>query len=258
MSTNNSISIVVPALNEERHLEQAVTSILPAVEQHFDDYEILIFNDGSSDRTAEIADDLAKRYENVRAFHHETPQNIGGVLDAGLHAATKYWFIWVDGKGATPTEALDTIFSQKGRADLVVPYTINEHERSLGRRMVHNIYCGILNLTFGLDLKAYNHLVLCRREDALRFTIHTRSYSYLSEQLIKLITSGCSYVQVGVYDRFDNTGRKTKVFKLRNVLGVAAFYLQVIYDVHVRGQSRKPRTLPATSMASTAEAPKTV
>ena len=114
MGTSNSISIVVPALNEERHLERAIENIFPAVEKHFDDYEILIFNDGSTDRTGQIADELEDRYDCVRAFHHATPQNIGGVMTHGLRQATKEWVIWVDGKGATPTEALDAILSHKG------------------------------------------------------------------------------------------------------------------------------------------------
>ncbi len=240
-AVQNSISIVMPALNEERHLEQAVSYLLPALEKHFDDYEILIFNDGSTDRTGEVADRLAEQNERICAFHHQTPQNIGGVIHAGLQKATKHWFMWVDGKGATTTEALDAIFSHRHLADVVVPYTINEYDRSLPRRLLHVLYCAILNVSFRLDLKAYNHLALCRREDAKRFAIRTRSYGYQSEQLIKLLKSGATYVQVGVYDRFDNEGRKTKAFKIRNILGIMRFYLGVLYDIYIRRVARPRR-----------------
>ena len=146
----------------------------------------------------------------------------------------------------------------EGEADLVVPYAVNEYERPLSRQLIHNLYVGILNLSFRLDLKAYNHLMLCRREEAQRFEIRTRSYSYQSEQLIKLIKSGATYVQVGVYDHFDNSGRKTKVFKIRNVCGVAMFYLGILYDVYVRGLSRNRRGAPARAMATATEMRNTV
>ncbi len=101
MSKENSITVVVPALNEENHLAEAVADMVGAVEQSFDEYEILVFNDGSTDRTGEIAEELAERYEYVRAFHHKSPKCIGGVIREGLKRAKMDYFIYFEGKGGT-------------------------------------------------------------------------------------------------------------------------------------------------------------
>jgi hypothetical protein len=67
--------------------------------------------------------------------------------------------------------------------------------------------------------------------------VRTASYAFQAERVIKLIKSGHSYVQVGVMDRFDQQGRRTKAFHLRNIVGVGAFYIRILRDVHaMRGR----------------------
>ena len=234
MATDNSITIVVPALDEERNLAGAVRTMIDVAERSLDNYEILIFNDGSTDRTGEIADELAAEHEHVFAFHHEQSKSIGGVLREGRRRARMEYMIWVDGKGATTAEALDAIFAKRGQADLIIPYPTNTIERPRRRRVVSWTFRTLVNTLFGLKLRYYLHLVMCRTELARQFTIRTNSYAYQAEALVKMIRSGCSYVEVGVRDRYDDEGRASKAFRLGNVLGVGAFLLRTLWDVYVR------------------------
>jgi len=237
MPADKSITIVVPALNEEEELANSVRSTAAAVERWFDEYEILVFDDGSTDRTGEIADQLARDMPNVSAFHHDQPRSIGGVLRRGLEKARMRYFMWVDGKGATTPEAFDRIFAACGKADLVVPYAANQHERQWIRQAISRLFVGTLNFVFRLDLHQYTHLVLCETSTARRFPIQTTSYAYQAEALIKMIKGGASYVQVGVDDNFSREAAHSKAFKLRNVLGVAKFFLAIIWS---RGHGQAP------------------
>jgi len=233
----NTLSVAVPARDEEANLEQAVAVMLPVIESHFADYEVFIYDDGSTDGTGGIADRLAGQHERVSAFHNRPAICLGGVVREGLKRARMEYFIYIDGKGATTAEALDRIFAARNEADLVVPYPANRGERSLGRRVLSRLFVEILNTTFGLDLQYYNHLLLCRTELARRVDVRTASYAFQAERVIKLIKSGCRYVQVGVEDRYDLPGRRTKAFQVRNVAGVAAFYVRVLRDVRaMRGR----------------------
>jgi glycosyltransferase involved in cell wall biosynthesis len=238
----DSITIAVAALNEEAHLESAVDIIVRVVGRHFDQYEIIVYNDGSTDRTGEIADALVERYPSVVAVHHDRPQCLGGVIRSGLARARGTYFMWVDGKGATTEPALDAIFSHREEADLVVPYPCNQHERPWARRAVSRTFVLLLNTLFRLRLNYYTHVVLCRTAQARQFTVHTNSYAYQAEALIKMIKSGHSYVHIGVEDRYDQQDRKTKAFKLNNVTRVAAFLLRTFWDVYI---VRRLRTAPA-------------
>lgn len=244
-ANENSITVVVAALNEENQVEGAVTAIVESLQRaSFDDYEVLVYNDGSTDRTGEVVDALEERYECVQAFHHETPQCIGGVIRSGFGRARMRYAMWVDGKGATPPEALDRIFAKCGDADVVVPFPNNQHERPATRRFVSRCFVTLLNLLFGLRLNYYTHCIMFRTSQARRFEIRTQSYGYQAELLIKLIKSGCSFTQVGVRDKWHFDGRKTKAFKLNNVLGIAQFLVWTFWDVRIRNVNRSSLAAP--------------
>lgn len=225
----------MPALDEEDELERSVRTTVAALRDWFDEFEVLVFDDGSTDRTGEIADRLAAEIAEVQAFHHATPQSIGGVLRRGLERARMHHFMWVDGKGATPRAALDRIFARCGEADMVVPYAANQHERTWLRRTISRAFRTLLNLAFGLDLRQYTHLVLCETETARRVPVRTSSYAWQAEVLVKMIKAGCSYVQVGVEDDFRREAAHSKAFRIANVVGVAVFIARIVWDVRVVG-----------------------
>ena len=242
MTTNeNSITIVVAALNEEHQLEDAVTTVVEAAERWFDEYEVLVYNDGSTDRTGEVADRLADRYEHVTAFHHDQPKCIGGVIRAGFAQARMHYAMWVDGKGATTADVLDRIYEKKGEADIVVPFPTNQHERTLIRRAISRCLVVLLNTMFRLKLNYYTHCILFKTADTRRFDVATDSYAHQAETLIKLLKSGCTYTQVGVEDNYEFEGPRTKAFKPKNVFGIFRFLLGTFSDVYIRRICRSPQ-----------------
>ncbi len=249
MTSDSSISVVVTALNEQAHLEQAVVDIVESVQSRFAQYEVLVFNDGSTDGTGRMADQLAARHPAVSAFHNETPHNVGGVTREGFKKARMQYVIQVDGKGATTRESLDRIFSRTGEADVVIPYAVNQHQRPWPRRIVSWVYRNLLNLLFGLRLHYYGIGVLARADLVRQFDIRTDSYSFNAELIIKMIRGGCSYVEVAIEDRFDDTGRCSKAFRWRNIKGVVAFIFRTFWDVHFNRRQggvakRTQRVLP--------------
>jgi hypothetical protein len=147
--------------------------------------------------------------------------------------------MWVDGQGVTSAEALERIFAERGKADLIVPYAANQEERNWLRRNIARVFRGTLNLIFGLDLRQYTHLVVAPREVVRNLRVRTDSHALQAEALVKMIKSGCTYVQVGVEDRFGVESRRSKAFRLRNVLGVASFLFLTIWDVYFARGRRK-------------------
>jgi len=85
----SSLSIVLPAYNEEENVEQAVEHVSEVAQTLERDYEILLVNDGSSDRTGEIGRDLEDRVPRFRLVEHYPNRGYGGALKAGFDAATK-------------------------------------------------------------------------------------------------------------------------------------------------------------------------
>ena len=77
------LTVIVPAYNSEDYLDRALTTLVG----YGDELEVIIVNDGSKDRTAEIADEWASRYPSVKVIHQENKGH-GGAVNAGLAAAT--------------------------------------------------------------------------------------------------------------------------------------------------------------------------
>ena len=90
--SNPKISVIIPVYNAESTLRRCVDSFLA---QTFTDFECLLINDGSKDRSGEICDEYVARDSRVKVFHKEN----GGVSSArnvGLDNATGEWIAFVD------------------------------------------------------------------------------------------------------------------------------------------------------------------
>ncbi|HOC92652.1 MAG TPA: glycosyltransferase family 2 protein [bacterium] len=91
-----SFSMVTFAYNEEALLENQIRIWARLLEKFADDYEIILVNDGSSDRTGEIADSLALQYPKLKVIHHERNLGIGYAVREGLSHVAKDIVFWND------------------------------------------------------------------------------------------------------------------------------------------------------------------
>ncbi len=222
----NSITVIMPSFNEEKNLDAAVRNVYQSVSSNFDDFEIIIFNDGSTDNTGKIADLISKKLHNVKVVHHSKPVCLGGVFWEGVKLARMEYLIRINGKNDISKENLDKIFSLRGKADLIVPYQVNDNERTLFRRLTSWFFTNSLNLLTGLKLKYYNHYVLHYTKDLRNIRLLTDSYAFQAQILIRLIKSGASYIEVGIESNFEND-IKTSAFSLRNISGVFIFFFSL-------------------------------
>ena len=101
------LSIAIPCYNSEAYMEHCIESLLPGGE----DVEILIVNDGSKDRTAEIADSYEAKYPTIcRAIHQENGGH-GEAVNAGIRNATGLYFKVVDSDDWVDTKAYKEILT---------------------------------------------------------------------------------------------------------------------------------------------------
>ena len=228
-----SISVIVPALNEEGNLESTIHDILLSLGRGFSSYELLLINDGSTDRTAIIADGLASENSNIKVIHHATNQGLGYSLREGFQRASKEYVMWYPGDNGMQQPSLAVMFQHTGKADLIIPYIANPEFRSRARRMVSQAYVSLLNAIFGLDLKYYNGVVIYRSDLIKKVKTSTQGFAFLAEALIRMIKEGSTYEEVPTFHRERSHG-ESKAFRLQNFLDVFRMIHVLLWDFAFR------------------------
>ncbi|MFO0652403.1 MAG: glycosyltransferase family 2 protein [Polyangiales bacterium] len=239
MSRKPTLSVIVPALNEEANIADAVREATRALGNRFEDYELLLFDDGSTDRTGAIMDDLAREDPHVRVFHHEKPRNLGGVYKHGIEVARFEYVIMVPGDNENPGSALQAPFDALGRADMVLPYPTNLHARPWVRRIGSVGYTAVVNLLFGGRARYYNGTVIHRLDNLRSITVRTDSFAYQTEILVKLLRRGKTFVEVGI-EIEPRGGRRSQALRLKNLVAVFEALGDLWFDVHVRERLARP------------------
>jgi glycosyltransferase involved in cell wall biosynthesis len=144
----DGLSFFFPALNEEDNVAPIVEEALSVLPRFADDIEITVVDDGSSDRTGAIADELARKDPRVRAIHHGTRRGYGGAVRSGLVAATKPWIFFTDGDRQFALEDLALLIAQSDGADAVVGFRKKRADPAR-RLFVAWVYNRLIRLLFG-------------------------------------------------------------------------------------------------------------
>lgn len=119
-SENRSLSIVVPVHNEEKTIHPFLGELYSKCLTKIADYEVLMVEDGSKDRTRDILADCEKQYSHLRSF--VSPQRLGFAkcVSLGIAHATKDWILLMDGDGQIDPADIFLLLKQPYDYDMVV------------------------------------------------------------------------------------------------------------------------------------------
>ena len=152
MSTLTSLSVFFPAYNEENNISDTVDKALKVLPQIAKKYEIIIVNDGSKDKTGEIADKLSRQHKEVRVIHHEKNRGYGGALKTGMYGASYEVIAFTDSDGQFDFSQIKKFIPYLKDFDMVIGY---RKKRAEGlRRDINAKAWGILmKIVFGIKAR---------------------------------------------------------------------------------------------------------
>jgi glycosyltransferase involved in cell wall biosynthesis len=189
------LSVVVPAFNEEANLERAVRSLLDELEGRSHPYEIVIVDDGSTDRTGEVASGLADRHPAVSALQQEN-QGIGGAFRSGLLASRgEYILLWPADMVCREGD-LEVYLAASGRADVIVGCRRRRVGYNPLMRFNAALYPYLVRILFGLALTDVNWICLYRASLLRAIDISCQGIPMLAEILVKIRDRGGSFLEV--------------------------------------------------------------
>jgi len=196
------LSYFFPAHNEEANLAGLVEEALATLPSIAETFEIIAVNDGSRDRTAAIADELAAAHPDVvRAVHHPTNLGYGAALRSGLGAARYELVAFTDGDRQFQVADLGRLTERLGAADhpdVVVGFRIKRADPPI-RTIYARLYRLANRIFFGLTVTDVDCACKLFRREALEgLRVESGGAFFSAELLIKLNAAGRSIVEVGV------------------------------------------------------------
>lgn len=234
---DRTLSVIIPALNEEGNLAAAVRTILDAIGDRFEAYELLIFDDGSTDRTGAIADEFAAHNPHVQAVHNPRNMGFGYNYTRGVELARMEYVAMFPGDNEIPGDAIQTILGAVGSADIVVPYVATPAVRTWSRRLISAAFVWLVNRLFGLRLRYFNGPCVHRRRLLMSVPMRTHGFAYMAAILIRLIRSGHSYVEVPMRLQIRQYGQ-SKAFKPKNIVSVLTTIASLFWEVRMKDRQK--------------------
>lgn len=159
-----SISIIIPAYNEEPAIESSVLKSREAFESLGLDYEIIIVDDKSADGTGDIADSLVRRFSNIKCLHHQSNTGIGGAFKTGIGQACKEYVMLVPVDNPIDVQYFASYMPRMGVCDIIVGVRIERVGYSMFARFASFVYNRILiPLLFNIGIGDVNWIQIYRR-----------------------------------------------------------------------------------------------
>ncbi len=195
-----SISVFFPAYNDAGTIASMVLAALSTCAKLTDDYEVTVVENGSTDYTVEVCEDLARRYPRFRLLAHREPLGYGGALQVGFKAATKELVFYTDGEAQYDPHELALLYAaMRPDVDIVQGYKIASHD-PIFRKVIGRLYHWIVKIAFGLPIRDTDCDFRLIRKSALeRFDLKSKTGTIPLELVKKLHESGAVFAEVPVH-----------------------------------------------------------
>ncbi len=212
-----SITISIPAYNEEENIQWVVRDALSTLPKYFKDYEVLIVDDGSTDSTGKIADKLSKRFRKVRVVH----QPNGGYSKAmltGIEKADKKYVAYMPADGQFLIGDMRHCFELIKDYDLVLGYRGGRPDYSTYRLVLSYGYLLVLTLLFNIKYMDIGWVNIWNTKKVQGIKIdNPQGIFILTEILVKFNKLGYKVAEAPSYYH-PRIGGKVKNAKLKVVI----------------------------------------
>jgi glycosyltransferase involved in cell wall biosynthesis len=186
------------AHNEEANIERVVNGFQAELPKLTDDFEIIIVDDGSTDRTGQIAEDMTATDHHIRVVHHPNNRGYGAAVISGINAASKDYVLLSDGDGQFDPADAALLVAKAGDYDVVVGRRLRRAD-SLLRRLNGKSWSILMQLLFGLRITDVDcGFKLFRREVLSKLQLEAKGAMITTELMAKLAGRGARITEVGV------------------------------------------------------------
>ncbi len=194
----SGVSVFLPCHNEEGNIERVATALeaeLPRITQQ---HEIVVVDDGSCDRTGEIADRLAATHPRLKVVHHAVNRGYGAAVISGIRACTQPWIVLCDGDGQFEVSDIARLAAKVPEYDVVVGHRTHRAD-PLMRRVNGKAWTMLMRLLLGIRISDIDcGLKLFRREMLEGVDLQAKGAMISAELMAQLAGRGAKICEVEV------------------------------------------------------------
>ena len=228
----DSVSVIIPAFNEEENIAGTVALVHRLASGCVKDFEIIIVNDGSDDKTAEVIAQLAKQNPRVRLVTHPTNMGLGKAYLSGIKHAQKIYVTGYPADNDQSSSILTDLIRARKRADMVVSYMTNLNSREFIRKVLSVSFIKLMNLLFGLKLRYYNGYFICRVDLLKKVRLKSQGFTLFAEAKIRLIKKGIKFIEIP-YETKRRARGTSKALRLKNIWQTIYSIFVLLKDVYI-------------------------
>jgi len=224
-------TVVITALNEEDNILAAINNVLNSFTDFDIAGEVIVINDGSTDKTAELTSLKIKEDNRVRMISHGSPKGVGGSFWDGVDAAKGGVVICFPGDNENDCKEILRYYKLLEHVDIVIPFFFNREARSLFRNILSHIYRLIINSTFGVSFNYTNGTVLYRKSILEKLEHRSNSFFFQTDILIRLVKRGYLFAEVP-YRLGARSSGVSKAISFPSFYKVVKGYLRLVRDIY--------------------------
>jgi glycosyltransferase involved in cell wall biosynthesis len=186
-----SLSAIIPAYNEEPIIESTVNRALESLRRVAGTFELIIVNDASTDRTGELAEQLARLHPELVVLHNEQNQRQGGSL---LRGFAKARYDWVTHNGMDypfDFDDLPALLAFRDEADVIVARRLAYPGTAAWRRWTSEVHRSLIRHTFHVPVKDWGFVQLYRRAVIEEQRVFSRATAFaMPERIVRAYRAG--------------------------------------------------------------------
>ena len=202
-----TVSLVIPMYNEEENIEHALACAVAALERWSGGYEILVVDDASRDRSADLVTAAGAANPNIRLLRNETNRKLGATLRRGYDAARMELVLYMDADLPFDPEVLGPAIQalRVTRADMIAGYRLDRTTEGLLRTIYSYVWNALIGVLFGWPHRDINFsFKLMRREVLEAVELESEGSLIDAELVVKAKNLGFVIQQLGL-DYFPRT-----------------------------------------------------
>lgn len=225
-----SISVIIPVYDEQASIEMVIREAVSTLGEIGKECEVLVVDDGSTDKTGEIADRMAEKHKQVTVIHHKENRGLGVVYRTAFSNVKCDYLTILAGDGEVPASTIQTFLSSMDGVDMVLGFLPHGKFRSNGKpdwrsRLLSGTERMLYRTLFGTFPKFQGNLMFRRKLlEELPLSSTGRGWMIMSELLIRASRAKYKMISVPIEMRPRVAGKS----KVKNFHMSIIMFLQMI------------------------------